>query len=360
MLPLLWLCGTSGVGKSTVGWLLQRALRQRGIDAAFIDADQLRNASGVDATEDDFIADGLRSVEPGFRAAGASLLIVAGIVDDPEHLERLLPGRERRQARVVYLRASDGEVLSRVERRGWNVELGPESVAYARRFDTRWVDAVVDTTSRDAADVAEELAGMDLIAAPPPETDGRSPREAGEPPRMTVLTGPGGVGLSTSGFLAYLRLAWAGAAVGYIDSHQLGFLGESAHPPAGSALRATNAVRLASSMARRGVRHVVMTADPRTVHEVAALTSGVRVVWLDASDRALASRHHARARGEGPPLVGDHRRGLGAAAIRDGVERAIRESRDPSARPTGAEVIDTTDLRAEEVADRIADLIRTY
>ena len=39
--PVLWLCGPSGVGKSTVGWAIFDQLSRTGVRSAFLDLDQV-------------------------------------------------------------------------------------------------------------------------------------------------------------------------------------------------------------------------------------------------------------------------------------------------------------------------------
>ena len=40
-IPVLWLCGPPGVGKSTVGWAIYSQLIQSGLQTAYVDIDQL-------------------------------------------------------------------------------------------------------------------------------------------------------------------------------------------------------------------------------------------------------------------------------------------------------------------------------
>ena len=354
MLPVVWLVGTSGVGKSTVGWLLQQILARRDILAAFIDADQLRNTSGVDATEDEFIADGLAALEPAFANAGARVLILSGIVDDAVHLSRLVPGASRASIFVVHLSASEEVVVRRIEGRNWNVDLADESLSYARAFDATWTDLTIDTSDASAADVAEQLVEpvLRLIAEPdssrPPGPDLRVPDA-----NLTVITGAGGVGLSTAGFLLFLHHAFKGDRVGYIDSHQLGFFGTDPRASGTAPLRAANTAALASVMSSKGVEHIVLTGDPATARELISMTNPRNIFWLDASADAIEARLRARAAGESP-LAGDHRRGLSDPAIREAVAHAVAESRDESLRPASGIVIDTDRLSAEEVAQRMA------
>ncbi|MGF6822030.1 gluconate kinase [Microbacterium sp. ZKA21] len=353
MLPLLWLTGPSGVGKSTVGWTLQQRLTRSGTPAAFIDADQLRNAAGVEAGEDDFIADGLLALEPRFRAAGARLLIVAGIMDDEAHFARLLPGATRGHVRVVHLGAADDTLIERIEKRRWNVELAPESVAYAHGFDTSWVDLSLDTTRLPAHRIADALVGLaeDLIDSPGaqrplvPESDAAA--------TVTLVSGAGGVGASTTGFLAFLKSAWAGESAGYIDSHQLGFFGDDPHAATAVALRAENTAALVRVMADRGIAQVIVSGDATTAHGLARALPGARTMWLHASPDAIAARIRARAAGGGPPLAGDRRLGLSGAELAASIAESVREAADPGFRPAGSVVIDTDGCSAEQVAGQI-------
>ena len=352
---MVWLVGTSGVGKSTVGWQLQQALEHRDVPAAFVDADQLRNAAGVEASEDDFIADGLAVVGPIFQRAGATVLIVAGMVDDAAHLARLLPVGGRPHVLVVHLHASDETVVDRVERRRWNVELAADSVGYARSFDASWVDVAVDTTCQSPSEVAESLlehferlARSERLNTPLPVL----PVIVTEP-TVTLITGAGGVGLSTTGFLAFLQRMWSGERIGYVDSHQVGFVGADPRAPEAASLRAANSAALAAVMARRGIGHVVITADPLTARALTATAKPAHLFWLDASDEVIESRHRARAEGGGPPLAGDHRLGLDDLSIRAAVAASIEEARHKALRPNGATVINTDELSAEDVAQQI-------
>ncbi|MGX9900856.1 adenylyl-sulfate kinase [Arthrobacter sp. SA17] len=288
----MWLVGTSGVGKSTVGWQLQQALEHRNVHAAFVDADQLRNVAGVEATDDEFIADGLTVIGPIFQHAGATILIVADMVDDAAHLARLLPVGSP-PVLVVHMHASVEAVVDRVEQRRWNVEIAVDSVDYAHSFDASWVDVAVDTTCQSPSQVAwsllegsERLARLERLDRPPPRAGGR-----------------------------------------VIEGGQLG--------------------------RRRGIGHVVVTADPLTAGALIAIAKPAHLFWLDASDRMIEARHPARAEGGGPPLAADQRLGLDDASIRAAVAASIAEARDEALRPTSATIINTDEVSAEEAAREI-------
>lgn len=354
VIPTVWFVGTSGVGKTTVGSQLQNTLERRGTRAAFVDADQLRNTAGVESTEDELVADGLRAITPEFERAGAQVLIVAGMVDDEASLARLVPEDPRSNLFVVHLHAADQTVVDRVVRRQWNVELANDSVEYSQNFDRGWVDVTIDTTELSTAEVVERLIErVEAMAKPPriPDSEPIMPPAVGTV--VTVVTGAGGVGLSAAGFLTFLQGMWGGERIGYVDSHQVGFVGVDPRATELAPLRARNAVAVAAVMARRGVEHVVVTADPATSKALVEVAHPATVFWLDASDHAIESRHRARAAGGGPPLAGDHRLGLDENGIQAGVAAAIVEARDTTIRPAGHVVLDTDSASADEVASRI-------
>ena len=356
MLPIVWLVGASGVGKSTTGWQLQQILESRGTAAAFVDADQLRNAAGISATEDELIAAGLLAIEPEFRDAGARVLIVAGIVDDDAHLARLIPTATRSRVFVVHLRASDTTLLERVEKRAWNVELAPESIDYAHQFDARWVDMELDTTHLTPAAIAAEIADYLVDLTPADERDDAASDHhfRGDGAPLTVITGAGGVGSSTTGFMVFLQRMSAGDSVGYVDSHQVGFIGANPRAVEVAGLRARNASGIVDGMVQRGVAHVILSSDPATAQELLRLHPSARVVWLDASDKTIESRLRARANGVGPPLSGDHRIGLDEEALLNAVAASVAEARDEAARPRNAVVVNTDTLAPHQVASRIS------
>ena len=50
LIPVLWLCGPPGVGKSTVGWEIFTQLTGAGIEAGYVDIDRRRREPGFTET----------------------------------------------------------------------------------------------------------------------------------------------------------------------------------------------------------------------------------------------------------------------------------------------------------------------
>ncbi|MGW9349472.1 hypothetical protein [Nocardiopsis flavescens] len=359
MLPVVWLLGASGVGKSTVGRQVLSAAAGAGVGAAFADADQLRLASGVAASETELIAAALPALSRGYRAHGARVLVVAGQADDPGHLERLLPGVPRERVLAVHLHADPDTVRTRVRRRGWRVDLADAAADHAARLDAGFADLRLDTAGRSPADLAARVAAalpahLERTAAGPGDDGPPAPTRA--PRRAVVLTGPGGVGLSTAGFGAFSRIARTGEPVGYLDAHQLGFLGTRSREDRLAPMRAAHTRAVAAVLARGGARTVVAGGDPLTVRSLldAWRPGAVTVFWLHAPPADLAGRITRRARGEGPAIPGDHRAGLAGGALAAAVEAAVLESGRAGLRPRNAQVLDTGGMDAEQVADALA------
>ena len=84
VIPVLWLCGPPGVGKTAVGWEIFSQLTRAGIGTGYIDIDQLGMCypeAASDPGRHRMKAQNLGSVVVNFRAAGARCVIVSGVVD---------------------------------------------------------------------------------------------------------------------------------------------------------------------------------------------------------------------------------------------------------------------------------------
>ncbi|EQD85241.1 hypothetical protein N599_16090 [Saccharopolyspora erythraea D] len=346
------------MGKSTAGYRLLAELADRGVVAAFVDADQLRLAAGVRASETRLVATGLRALVPGYREAGARLLIVAGLADDREHLARLLPGVPRERVLACHLHA-DAEVLrARIRQRAWLAEQAELAVDYAAAIDPSLADLRVDTSGLTPDEVSRRLATAALAhverAATAADHEPAGPAATDPPVGVVLVTGPGGVGSSTVGFQTFMRLANEGSGVAYLDAHQLGFVGADPRGRQLAPLRARNARAVIGALAAHGARTVIVTADIATVREFGgSVREGLDVATfvLRAAPRTLAARIRRRARGDGPPIAGDHRRGLAGRALDESiaasVDEAARLDEDlPGAHPLCTDDIDPADLAA--------------
>src|SRR5215471_3813961 len=79
-IPVLWLCGPSGVGKTTVAWEIYTALAGAGTPAGYVDIDQLGICfpePAGDRGRHRLQARNLNAVVGAFRAAGARCVVVS-------------------------------------------------------------------------------------------------------------------------------------------------------------------------------------------------------------------------------------------------------------------------------------------
>lgn len=334
-------------------------LKSAGVTAAFIDADQLRLASGVAASETELIAYALPSLGRKFHGEGAQLLIVAGLADDDQHLAQLLPHVPRERVLAVHLGADSDTIRERIQRRGWMTELADAAVDYATQLDPGLGDLYLDTTHQTPSDLAAAITEAALLhlehLAPEAENAKSSNQKTLSPDRVVTITGPGGVGVSTVGFQTFVQLASSGDSVGYLDAHQLGFLATTSSSHNLDALRAHNARAVVSSLTCGGAHTVVVSGDSHTMRTIERTwdVESVTMFWLDASASAIAERITCRANGTGPPLQGNHRRGLTGTDLDKSIAAAVEESEQHYLRPEKARILSTTGLEPGQAAAAI-------
>lgn len=119
--PLLFLSGPPGVGKTTVSWDIFDKLVADGCRPALVDIDLLGACRPVpedDPDNDRLKARNLGSVWQNFRAAGARCLIAAGVVADRASLELYSAPIPGAVATLCRLRAGHEELRARILRRG--------------------------------------------------------------------------------------------------------------------------------------------------------------------------------------------------------------------------------------------------
>ena len=252
-LPVLWLYGPSGVGKSTAGWELFTRLSGDGVPVAHVDIDYLGMCYGPPTPEnwapepaDDPVRHRLKTVNldavaANARAAGAAGLIVSGIVDPVHGIDTdLLPNVA---LTAIRLRAESEEIRRRLAVRGRPDEPIDEILRDAAALDhdespggggggRGGGSACVDTTGLGVdevlAQVREHAEGWLTIhrARVTPSRHEAAPADGS----ILWLCGPRPAGLSAVGYQVYRQLRLAGSRAAYLDLEQVGFL-----RPAGAA-----------------------------------------------------------------------------------------------------------------------------
>ena len=174
-IPFLWICGPSGIGKSSVGWEVFTQVRATGVTAAYLDTDQIGFCRPEPQDDQDHYVLRSRNVAalwPNFLEAGARAMIVSGILETPDDARLFTEAVPGAFVTIVRLRATPETLRERIFRRGRGG--GPPipgeqewQGATAARLLAAWEDSVATT------EVLERNQIGDVCI----ETDGRSVRE---------------------------------------------------------------------------------------------------------------------------------------------------------------------------------------
>ena len=372
-LPVLWLCGPAGVGKSTVAWQLFTELALAGAHLAFVDTDQLGMCCPALPGDREGVrvkARNLGVMIPNYQAAGARCVIVNGVVD-PVTGPRpdLLPVASVISCR---LRASADEVVCRFTARDGqpDADLVREVRIEAAQMDrSTFADACVDTTGVPAGEVARLVRtacaswpGFARTMAEPASrvrpTGRRDGGAADADGQVMVICGPAGVGKSTIGFQFYLECLNAGLAAGYVDLDQIGFIRPAPGSRAGRhVLKARNLAAIWQNCRAAGATHLIATG-PIEDNEAARIyarelpAATITLCRLRAGPGELEQRIMSRGSGGSWPQPGDPLRGQPAEVLRQAAARAVGEAAALDRASLDTVTIDT-DGRAPDHAARL-------
>lgn len=362
-IPVLWLCGPPGVGKTAVGWEVYAQLRGSGIQAGYVDIDQLGICfpePPADPGRHRMQARNLDAVVANFRAAGARCVVVSGVVDADRGIHTdLIPHVALTSCR---LRADREELRQRYLGRRWQVDQVDHVLTEADVLDAGAVaDVCVDTSGRTVAEVAaqvwERTGGWPALttthgsSAAGPPTGHRASAADGT---ILWLCGATGVGKSTVGFAVYQKVLGTGPMAAYIDVDQLGFCGPK---PADHRVRARNLAAVWRTYRAAGAQRLVVVGPvpdeaTATVYADALPAATLTLCRLHAGRERLTSRVMSRGRGgswsaPGDPLVGRSTTYLLRIADRAAADAAALERAGIGLR------IDTDGHSVEEAVDAI-------
>lgn len=172
--PILWLCGPTGVGKSTVGFAVYQEVLRTGVTAAYVDVDQL-GLRGPTPADHRLRASNLAAVWRTFRESGAEGLVAVGLVEDETTVGvyadalpaaaitwcRLHAGRDRLTERIL-LRGQGG---------GWRqpgdplrgqpstelLRVAEDAATEAAALERSSIGLRIDTDGRTVEDVADSV-----------------------------------------------------------------------------------------------------------------------------------------------------------------------------------------------------------
>ena len=367
--PVLWLCGPAGVGKSTIGWEIFTQLTEGGTEAGFVDIDQLGMCypeTPADPGRHWLKLRNLGAVVANYRAAGARCVIVSGIVDAPHRLHAaLIPGAV---LTILRLRVDRDELKQRFLGRGESADVVEEVLAEAQAMDaTDFADLCVDTSGLPVAEVTrlvrERLAGWPTLVDPPrpDETAANDTVGATADGSVLLLCGPTGVGKSTVGFQVYVRTVRAGLTAAYVDLDQIGFLRPApADDPGNHSVKARNLASMGQIFGDLGAQCLIAVGpienDAVAKAYAAALPqASVTIGRLHADADELTRRIMLRGQGGASwPQPGDPLTGQPTARLLQVAARASADADALDQAMAGAARIDTTTLTVEEAATAIA------
>ncbi|MEV0235893.1 adenylyl-sulfate kinase [Nonomuraea sp. NPDC050786] len=351
-LPLLWLCGPSGVGKSSVGWEVFAQLSRSGVRTAFVDGDQIAMLHPLpNGGTHPVRARNLAAMWPNFRREGAQCVVLASYVntaDEVRHYTGLLTDAALTLCR---LRVDPPELKERFLGRGWMPEMVEQAVADAEALDrTDFADLCVDTGGLSVPEVARTVL----------ERAGGWPPAAAAAPSVPVLwfSGATAAGKSTVAYEVFTRVLRGGVPAAYVDLKQIGVLRPGTSGRDHHRLRARNLAALWAGYRADGVRCVIVSGDADrddTVRDYAGLLPGaaLTVCRLHAGPGTLAERVELRGRGGGPAIPGDELKGLDAAALRRVAEEAAREAEALEQAGAGDLRVETDGRTPGELADEV-------
>jgi adenylylsulfate kinase-like enzyme len=368
LIPVLWLCGPPGIGKSTVGWEIFTQLTQAGIEAGYVDIDQLGMCYPEPASDPGrhrMKAQNLGAVVANYRAAGARCVIVSGVVDPGRGVHAdLIP---RTAVTVCRLRAGRDELRQRFLGRGEQAVLLDEVLSQADAMDASDVaDVCVDTSGLAPAEAArlvrECIAGWPVLTGPirPCEAGPHdSPATAADGP-VLLLCGVTGVGKSTAGFEVYLRTVRAGSAAAYIDLDQVGFCRPVPAGDTGShRVKARNLAAMWRTYRAAGAQCLIAVGPVESEAAAKAYADAlpratVTLCRLHAGAGELTRRIMLRGQGGSWPQPGDPLARQPTAYLLRVAATAAAEAEALEHAVTGALRVDTDGLTVEETADLIA------
>jgi hypothetical protein len=372
-LPVLWLYGPSGVGKTSVAWELFVQLAREGVPTGCVDIDQLGMCYGpptprqwapepfADPGRHRLKARTLDAVVANFRDAGTRCVVVPGVTDPVRGVETgLVPHAALTTCR---LRADPADLGRRLAARGGPFDDLAEELAYGEALDRTFAtDLCVDTTGLTVAQVVDRVrarTGWPGVAAPVRKPGPTRQVPDPTPGEILWLCGPAAIGKSTVGWQVYQQVRRAGVAAAFVDLDQIGFRRPArAGDPGNHRLKAANLAAVWRTFRAGGAGCLIAVGPLDRPEDAGAYTAAlpaatITLCRLHAGRQVLADRVARRGRGLAPTwgLAGDELIGQPPARLREIAARAARivDALDG----VGDLRVDTDDRPADEIAAEI-------
>lgn len=146
LVPVLWLMGPSGVGKTTVGRAITSRLGASGVNTALVDTDMIGMClppNTDDPEHHQLKARNLGALWPVFREAGARCLILTGGIEEVGHVSLYTGHVPGAVVTVCQLRLSGSDHRARiVERNGKSIAWADDLIAEGQEMEAVEFDDV--------------------------------------------------------------------------------------------------------------------------------------------------------------------------------------------------------------------------
>ena len=374
MIPVLWLCGPPGVGKTTVAWQIFSELTRAGVAAAYVDIDQLGICypePTLDPGRHRMALRNLSAVVANFRAAGAQCVIVSGVSDPVRGVDRGL--LVHTALTVCRLRADRPDLERRFVGRGGPPRDVAEILREANDLDrSDFADHCIDTTGHAVSDVTRlvrERTGWPALSDP-----SESGRSADPNPQRAIdvdgpmlwLCGATGVGKSTVGWEVYQAVVGQGRTAAYVDLDQLGFYrprpdgfgGHDGDYGGDHAVKADNLAALWQTYRRAGADCLVVVGRAPNAAAVrtyldALPAASVTVCRLHADRERLKEQIMQRRYGGSWAMPGDPLKGLPEERLREIADAAADDAETLATASIGDVRVDVDGRTVAELAEAV-------
>ena len=264
-MPVLWICGAPGVGKSVTAWELFTSDAHAEAYVSYLDIDQLGMLYPESADDPEGVElkqRALAAVRANYSRRGARFLIVSGVVD-PAYLGE--------NAHHCLLTTQPDTLRQRIMERGWSSDDADEAVSEQEDLIAAgFADDVIDTTGLPPAEVADRVRASFSRRRGLPSSEPRSApsRQARQAPSL-LINGPRGAGCSTVSFGLAQRRWQSGVPTGFLDLDQLSFArapGRAGHTDLGLGL--VNVATMRDVFSHLGAHDVIVNAHLTTAGDL--------------------------------------------------------------------------------------------
>ena len=362
-IPLLWLCGPSGVGKTTVGWQLFSRLTRSGIRIGYLDIDQLGlcyPAPESDPERHHIKARNLSAMVASFEAAGADCVLVSGVVEEINGVRNYVDQIPQTALTLCRLRVDHDVLTKRLVSRGWASHQVDAALRESEELDrSDFSDVCIDTNGLAVSEVIQRLCektGNWPALASSNRTSSASPELNITPGSILWLCGTTGVGKSIVGWQIFEAVRRAGITAAFVDLEQIGFCRPIPDDdPDNHRIKAHNLAALWQTFHASGARCLIVVgsvnhSDTVQIYRDKLPETTLTLCRLHAGAEQLSHRIMLRGQGLGPGIPGDELKGKAAGILREIARKAAVTADALQRDAIGDLCIDTDDRTPRELA----------